>query len=215
MGLKGGSELNWMEMTLQEFQSKLASKSPTPGGGTASAVALGQSAALVAMVSNLTIGNEKWKDGWQASESALEIANNTMDEAAILATADSDAFDRVMDSFKMAKNTDEEKQNRRNEIRNSTLHAAEIPYRTANLSLSILEQMKDLSLHANANAISDVGVAALLASAACKGALFNVEINLNSLPEDYGVEMRENLDEINEKCRELSKVIMHNVKTRL
>ena len=191
MGLTGGSELNWMEMTLQEFQSKLASKSPTPGGGTASAVALGQSAALVAMVSNLTIGNEKWKDGWQASESALEIANNTMDEAAILATADSDAFDRVMDSFKMAKNTDEEKQNRRNEIRNSTLHAAEIPYRTANLSLSILEQMKDLSLHANANAISDVGVAALLASAACKGALFNVEINLNSLPEDYGVEMRE------------------------
>ena len=215
MGLKGGSELNWMEMTLQEFQSKLASKLPTPGGGTASAVALGQSAALVAIVSNLTIGNEKWNDGWQASESALEIANNTMDEAAILATADSDAFDRVMDSFKMAKNTDEEKQNRRNEIRNSTLHAAEIPYRTANLSLSILEQMKDLSLHANANAISDVGVAALLASAACKGALFNVEINLNSLPEDYGVEMRENLDKINEKCRELSKVIMHNVKTRL
>ena len=215
MGLKGGSELNWMEITLQEFQSKLASKSPTPGGGTASAVALGQSAALVAMVSNLTIGNEKWKDGWQASESALEIANNTMDEAAILATADSDAFDRVMDAFKLAKNTDEEKQNRRNEIRNSTLHAAEIPYRTANLSLSILEQMKDLSLHANANAISDVGVAALLASAACKGALFNVEINLNSLPEDYGVEMRENLDKINEKCRELSKVIMHNVKKRL
>ena len=215
MGLKGGSKLNWMEMTLQEFQSKLASKSPTPGGGTASAVALGQSAALVAMVSNLTIGNEKWKEGWQASESPLEVANNTMDEAAILATADSDAFDRVMDSFKMAKNTDEEKQNRRNEIRNSTLHAAEIPYRTANLSLSILEQMKDLSLHANANAISDVGVAALLASAACKGALFNVEINLNSLPEDYGVEMRENLDKINEKCRELSKVIMHNVKTRL
>ena len=215
MGLKGGSELNWMEITLQEFQSKLASKSPTPGGGTASAVALGQSAALVAMVSNLTIGNEKWKEGWQASESALEVANNTMDEAAILATADSDAFDRVMDAFKLAKNTDEEKQNRRSEIRNSTLHAAEIPYRTANLSLNILEQMKDLSLHANANAISDVGVAALLASAACKGALFNVEINLNSLPEDYGVEMRENLDKINEKCRELSKVIMHNVKKRL
>jgi len=72
-----------------------------------------------------------------------------------------------------------------------------------------------LSLHANANAISDVGVAALLASAACKGALFNVEINLNSLPEDYGVEMRDNIAAINEKCRELSKIIMSNVKTRL
>ena len=215
MGITGGSELNWMEMTLQEFQKTLASKSPTPGGGTASAVALGQSAALVAMVSNLTIGNEKWKDGWQASESALGIANMVMDDAGTLATEDSNAFDKVMDAFKLPKNSDEEKQFRRNEIRNSTLYAAEIPYKTANLSLSILEQMKDLSLHANANAISDVGVAALLASAACKGALFNVEINLNSLPEDYGVSMRENLGKINEKCRELSKVIMHNVKTRL
>lgn len=202
-------------MTLLEFQKALASKSPTPGGGTASAVALGQSAALVAMVSNLTIGNEKWKEGWQVSESALKIAKITMEEAATLATEDSDAFDKVMGAFKLPKNSDEEKQHRRNEIRNSTLHAAEIPFKTANLSLTILEQMKDLSLHANANAISDVGVAALLASAACKGALFNVEINLNSLPDDYGVEMRDNLVKINEKCRELSKVIMHNVKTRL
>ena len=126
MGLTGGSQLNWMEMTLEEFQKTLASKSPTPGGGTASAVALGQSAALVAMVSNLTIGNEKWKDGWQASESALEIANKVMDDAATLATEDSNAFDKVMDAFKLPKDSDEEKQFRRNEIRNSTLYAAEI-----------------------------------------------------------------------------------------
>ena len=75
--------------------------------------------------------------------------------------------------------------------------------------------MVPLSLLGNGNAISDVGVAALLASAGCKGALFNVEINLNSLPEDYGLEMREGMELINNECRTTSKEIMHNVKDRL
>mgnify|MGYP003984979963 FL=1 len=51
-------------MSLRDFQSALASSSPTPGGGTASAIALGQAAALTCMVADLTIGKEKWKDGW-------------------------------------------------------------------------------------------------------------------------------------------------------
>ena len=54
-----------------------------------------------------------------------------------------------------------------------------------------------------------------MATAGCKGALFNVEINLNSLPADLGSHMRNNIEEINEQCRELSKAIMHNVKSRL
>ena len=61
---KGGGSMNWADMTLREFQSALASSSPTPGGGTASAVALGQAASLSIMVCDLTLGNEKWKDGW-------------------------------------------------------------------------------------------------------------------------------------------------------
>ena len=202
-------------MTVEEFQEALSSKNPTPGGGTASAIALGQSASLVAMVANLTIGNEKWSDGWKASEAALVLANSVMRESAILATKDSDSFDEVMAAFKLPKNTDEEKNIRRETIRNSTLLAAEIPYKTALLALDLLEVMKPLSMHGNANAISDVGVAALLATAGCKGALFNVEINLNSLPSEYGTEIREDYVRIIDECRAISKEIMHNVKSRL
>ena len=54
------------EMTLREYQTALASSSPTPGGGTAAAVALGHSAALACMVCDLTIGKEKWETGWEA-----------------------------------------------------------------------------------------------------------------------------------------------------
>tara|TARA_B100000925_G_scaffold177380_1_gene133772 strand:+ start:4374 stop:5003 length:630 start_codon:yes stop_codon:yes gene_type:complete len=207
--------LDWNELTINQFQEALSSKNPTPGGGTASALALGQSASLVAMVANLTIGNEKWSEGWEISDEALKLANQVKKESARLAKEDSDSFNKVMAAFKLPKKTDDEKEIRREKIRNCTLIAAKIPYETAVLGLDLLKIMVPLSLLGNGNAISDVGVAALLASAGCKGALFNVEINLNSLPEDYGIEMREGMKLINNECRTTSKEIMHNVKDRL
>ena len=207
--------MNWSSLTLDEFQLSLASKSATPGGGTASAVALGQSAALVAMVSRLTIGNEKWQDGWNHSQSALETASEVMESSNRLAIEDSQAFDEVMSAFKLPKTTEVETGLRKESIRKATLLAAEVPYNTASLAIKLLEIMEPLSKSCNANAVSDVGVACLLATAGCKGALFNVEINLNSLPADLGSDMRNNIEEINEQCRELSKAIMHNVKSRL
>ena len=207
--------MNWNSLRLDEFQSSLASKSATPGGGTASAVALGQSAALVAMVSRLTIGNEKWQDGWNHSQSALETASEVMESSNRLAIEDSQAFDEVMSAFKLPKTTEVETGLRKESIRKATLLAAEVPYNTASLAIKLLERMEPLSKSCNANAVSDVGVACLLATAGCKGALFNVEINLNSLPADLGSDMRNNIEQINEQCRELSKAIMHNVKSRL
>ena len=207
--------MNWNSLTLDEFQSSLASKSATPGGGTASAVALGQSAALVAMVSRLTMGNEKWQDGWNHSQSALDTASEVMESSNRLAIEDSQAFDEVMNAFKLPKSTEVETGLRKESIRKATLLAAEVPYNTASLAIKLLERMEPLSRSCNANAVSDVGVACLLATAGCKGALFNVEINLNSLPVDLGSDMRNNIEQINERCREMSKAIMHNVKSRL
>ena len=207
--------MNWNSLTLDEFQSSLASKSATPGGGTASAVALGQSAALVAMVSRLTMGNEKWQDGWNHSQSALDTASEVIESSKRLAIEDSQAFDEVMNAFKLPKSTEVETALRKESIRKATLLAAQVPYNTASLAIELLERMEPLSKSCNANAVSDVGVACLLATAGCKGALFNVEINLNSLPVDLGSDMRNNIEQINERCRELSKAIMHNVKSRL
>ena len=207
--------MDWTNMTIREFQQALSSKNPTPGGGTASAIALGHSASLVTMVANLTIGNDKWSNGWEISDSALILAGEILEDSARLAREDSDSFDDVMAAFKLPKKTEDEITIRRAKIRENTLTAAEIPYNTALLAIDLLKIMVPLSLHGNANAISDIGVAALLATAACKGALFNVEINLNSLPEDYGVEMRENMPKVASSCREIAREIMHNVKERL
>ena len=202
-------------MTLRDFQSALASSSPTPGGGTAAAVALGQAASLTVMVCDLTLGNEKWADGWAVAEVAQTVAIPLLNRAGELAQADSDAFDGVMDSFKLPKSTDAEKTERRDAIRKATLVAAEIPYETARAALALMKHLPELAKRGNGNAVSDVGVAGLLASAAAKGAVFNVEINLGSLPEEMGGELRSDLLTLKNDVKVISREIMQAVRDRL
>ncbi len=207
--------MNWMDMTLGEFQDALASSDPTPGGGTAAAVALGQATALTRMVAQLTLGKEKWQEGWIAAEKAEEIAQRTYRRAGELAQLDSDAFDEVMAAFRMPKTNDDEIGIRRNCIHQATLKASEIPYETVVLGMELLSCQEALALQGNGNAVSDVGVAALLTSAAVKGALFNVEINLQSLPDEMGMDMRKEAPAIRALCSELSRKIMQAVHERM
>ena len=207
--------MTWAEKTLREFQDALASSDPTPGGGSAAGVALGQAAALAVMVSDLTLSKDSLQDGWTISEKVKLVAIPLLDEGLELATQDSDAFDAVVASFRLPKATDDEKASRRDSIRSATLGAAEVPFRTASKALALLELLPELAEKGNPNAASDVGVAGLLASAALKGAVFNVEINLESLPESYGEEMRESLPNIVEKGRIYSRQCMDAVRLRL
>ena len=207
--------MNWADLTLREFQSALASSSPTPGGGTASAVALGQAASLAIMVCDLTMGNEKWKGGWNIAEQIQTMAIPMMGRSNELATEDSQAFDRVMEGFGLPKTTDEEKSERRGAIRNATLEAAIVPFETASLAMELLTSLPELAAMGNANAVTDVGVAGLLASAAAKGAVFNVEINLDSLPEEMGKSIRKELPKLKEQTRIASRAVMDAVRDRM
>ena len=207
--------MSWADKTLREFQDALASSEPTPGGGSAAGVALGQAAALSVMVSDLTLAKESFMDGWDISERVKIVAIPMLEQGLDLATEDSKAFDAVVESFKLPKDTEEMKIKRRESIRAATLGAAEVPYRTATSALQLLKLLPELAEKGNPNAASDVGVASLLASAALKGAIFNVEINLQSLPETYGAEMREALPSLVEDGRIYSRQAMDAVRIRL
>ena len=207
--------MSWAKKTLKEFQDALASDAPTPGGGSAVGGALGQAAALSIMVCDLTLTSEKYKDGWSISESVKEIATPLLILGLDLSLRDSEAFDEVVDSFRLPKDTEEEKLDRRLAIRNATLGAAEVPYQTALSALDLLKLLPGLAEKGNSNAVSDIGVAGLLASTALKGAVFNVQINLQSLPDDYGVEMRKNLPSLIEEGRLYSRKCMDVVRMQL
>ena len=207
--------MNWMEMTLVDFQSALASKKATPGGGTAAAVALGQAAGLTEMVCSLTLGSEKWSDGWQAAEIARLVAAEVLLDAGRLANEDSAAFDSVVAAFRMPKENEDEKLLRRDAIRQGTLHAAKVPLETAKKGMELLHTLEQLAAKGNGNAASDVGVASLLASAAVKGALFNVEINIASLPPEMASGVIEESRGMREACSQVARGIMHAVHDRI
>ena len=204
--------MSWADITLREFQNALASSNPTPGGGSAAGVALGQAAALAKMVADLTLGNDKYANGWSIAESVNVVATPLLDAGLNLAQLDSEAFDAVVAGFKMPKTNDEEKSIRREEIRNSMLGAAKVPYDTACYALDLMKLLPDLATYGNENAVSDVGVSGLLASAALKGAIFNIEINLNSLPESYGVGMRNHLPTLSNEGKIYSRQCMEAVR---
>ena len=168
------------------------------------------------MVSELTLAKESLSDGWAISKQVKSVAEPFLITGLELATSDSVAFDAVVASFRLPRETDEDKEKRRDEIRLATLGAAtEVPYQTATSALQLLRLLPELGAKGNPNAASDVGVSALLASAALKGAIFNVEINLQSLPSEMGMEMRENLASLIEEGRVYSRMSMDAVRERL
>ena len=207
--------MNWMDLTLDEFQTHLASNSATPGGGTAAAIALGQAAALAEMVAGLTLGKEKWQSGWSAADTARAVCGRIMVRSGELANEDSEAFDSVVAGFKMPKSNEEEKEARRQSIRLATLRAAEVPLETSQHGMDLLNVLADLATHGNANAASDVGVASLLASAAVKGALFNVDINVASLPTEMAKPVIEQSSGMREECSRISRLVRHAVHDRI
>ena len=160
--------MDWTKLSVKEFQNALKSSEPTPGGGTAAAIALGQTGALAVMVADLTLSSSKYEEGHEISNKVKELCEDLILESDRLAEADSDAFDAVVESFKLPKNTEEEKNSRKLKIRESTLEAAIVPFRTAELGLKLLELLPLLAKHGNPNAGSDVGVSSLLAQRSCK-----------------------------------------------
>jgi len=197
--------------TQKGFIDALASKEPTPGGGAAAAIALGQSAALATMVANLTIGREKWAAGWAAAGQAKAVAEPILERSLELATDDIAAFDEVMAAWRSPK----EELGRSDRIKAATLRAAEVPLETAEMALQILEILPPLADSGNANAVTDAGTAALLAHASAFSACLNVRVNAADLDEEKGAAMTARTEEIETTAGTLTETTLGIVHGRL
>ena len=163
-------------MELKQFLENVAANTPTPGGGSVSALSGALSASLVAMVAGLSSkkGKAKQKGMEEIRKKALTIQKRlfqAMDE-------DSKSFDAVIKAFRLPRNSEKERLHRVREIQKAYQNATLTPQRVCQQSLQLLEYSKTLILKGNPNAISDAGVAAFLADAALAGGLLNIGINL-------------------------------------
>jgi formiminotetrahydrofolate cyclodeaminase len=176
-------------MEIKRFLEKLSSPTPTPGGGSASALAGAISASLVSMVAGLSSkkGKAREKGMEEIRKKALFIQKRllqAMDE-------DSKSFDAVIKAFRLPRDSEEERLQRVGEIRKAYRNATLTPQLVCEQSLQLLEYSKTLILKGNPNAISDAGVAAFLADAALAGGLLNIGINLVAVTEkNFAKEMK-------------------------
>ncbi|MBA4250320.1 MAG: methenyltetrahydrofolate cyclohydrolase [Chlorobiaceae bacterium] len=170
-----------LSKSVQNYLDELSSNSPTPGGGNVAAFCGVLSSSLGMMVCNLTIGKKKYADVENEMTEIENKFNNLKTTFLKLAKKDNDAFDKVMDAFKLPKESEEQKSLRGKAIENATILAANIPAEVIATCKEVLPLIETVAKKGNQNSLSDSGVALSLIGAANDGAFMNVLINCSSL----------------------------------
>lgn len=200
------------EQTLSGFLDELSSSSPAPGGGSVSALAGAIGASLLEMVCGLTIGKEKFKEHEEELIGIKSKAEELKEHCFALIEKDAGAFNKLMESYRMPKATDEEKAKRSEAIAKANLEATEVPLETAQRCLEVLRHIFSVVAKVNPNAISDIGVGSLLAQSGIEGAALNVMINLPSIKDQaFKEESEKKIEEIKGEGRKLREEIMKKV----
>jgi len=168
----------YAQWSIQSYADKLASGDPAPGGGSAAALVGALGAALVTMVTNLTLGKEKYAAVQQQITELKAEAEDLRGELADLVTLDACAYEAVAEAMKMPRDTDRDKKERTKVLQAALKGAAEVPLQVAEAAAEVARLSLPAAEKGNPNAVSDAGVAVLLADAAAQSAALNVRINL-------------------------------------
>ena len=167
--------------TVSGFVASVASSAPVPGGGSVVAHVGSLAAALAEMVAGLTIGRKKYVAVDAEMKELAASAVSLGARLSALVKEDADSYALVSSAYKLPKDTPEQAAARDAAIQAALTKAAEVPLETARASVAVAKLAATCAQKGNSNAVSDAGVAALLAEASCKGAAYNVRINVSSM----------------------------------
>ncbi|MGQ9618304.1 MAG: cyclodeaminase/cyclohydrolase family protein [Candidatus Aminicenantia bacterium] len=187
------------EMEIEEFLNVLSSESPTPGGGTVSALCGVLSSSLLQMVCSITLK----KSDSEELKNLKEKAGAWKNALSELMDLDSKAFDEVISAFSLPKGSEEEKEIRAKKIQAAFKNASEVPLKTAKTCNEILSELNKIKEKINPNVMSDWKVSNILAFAGTLGGISNVEINLSSIKdEDFKNTMNKELEKLKNSLKE-------------
>jgi glutamate formiminotransferase/formiminotetrahydrofolate cyclodeaminase len=197
------------------FIEELAAPTPTPGGGSAAAYAGAMGAALVAMVASLTIGKKKYAEVEAEMQAIRVVAENLRKELTQAVDDDASSFEVLMATFKLPKDTEEQKVVLSAAIVKATLNAAHVPLHVAEDAVKVMELALKCARHGNVNAISDAMSGFAMSRAALTAAGYNVRININSLEDkSAGEKMLAELAELEFEADKLELEIQGVMKER-
>jgi glutamate formiminotransferase/formiminotetrahydrofolate cyclodeaminase len=170
-----------IDYTVKGFADETASESMAPGGGSISAYVGALGVSLGTMVANLSAHKPGWDEKWEFYSKWAEKGQYYKKELLFLVDEDTNAFNKIIDGFRMPKSTPEEVKIRKEAIENATKYATEIPFKVMETTYSSMEVMMAMAKEGIQNSLSDAGVGALCARTAVIGAYFNVRINAKDI----------------------------------
>jgi len=170
-----------IDFTVKGFADETASESMAPGGGSISAYVGALGVSLATMVANLSAHKSGWDEKWEYFSDWAVKGQKYKEELLFLVDEDTNAFNKIIDGFRMPKSTSEEKEARKKAIEDATKYATEIPFKVMETSYNSMEVMLEMAKKGIQNSLSDAGVGALCARTAVFGAYFNVRINAKDI----------------------------------
>lgn len=177
-------EKSLLRLSLNEFADELSMDSPAPGGGSVAALCGSLSAALSAMVANLTVGKKGYEQSFDLMKTVALRGQKLKDELLQAVDLDTRAFNRVMEAYRLPKATEEQAKEREAAIEEASKEATLVPLSVLEKSLELVELAVLAASQGNRNSVSDAGVAGLTARSCGLGAYYNVRINLPGLKDE-------------------------------
>jgi formiminotetrahydrofolate cyclodeaminase len=167
----------YVDGSIRAFLDKLAGSSPEPGGGSVAALVGALGAGLVSMVASLTVGKEKYAGVQDQIQALLAESESVRESLQQLLQLDTEVYGAVSVAMKLPRDTEEQKTARDAQMQVALKAAAGVPLDIAEQALLVARLSLTAGEIGNVNAVSDAGVAVLLADAAAQSAALNVKIN--------------------------------------
>ena len=213
--LINAEKTSFSDMNLKSFINNISRETPTPGGGSVSALSAALGAALTSMVANLTYSKKGYESNRNMHIKRSEICQELLNEAMIMIDEDSRSYDEVINAFRLPKKNSEEIKIRQESIYTATKNAAKSPLNILKLANKIIEQTYKITINGNINSISDSGVANDMILASANGAIYNILINIKDLKETDQIKFKNEIDYYYKQVKDFNLKIKNYINSNL
>jgi glutamate formiminotransferase/formiminotetrahydrofolate cyclodeaminase len=205
-----------IDLSVKGFAEETAGESMAPGGGSISAYVGALGVSLGTMVANLSAHKAGWDDKWEFYSDWAEKGQAYKNKLLFLVDEDTNAFNKIIDGFRMPKSNNEEIEARKEAIENATKYATEIPFQVMETAYNSMEVMQAMIAEGMQTSLSDAGVGILCARTAVIGAYFNVRINAKDIKDSvYAEEILKKAKTVYNKTIQIENEVMEFIDSKM
>lgn len=204
-----------IEYRINDFLNAVDEATPTPGGGSVSALGIAQGLSLLGMVGKLTVSKKKFKNFSQEVQedylNNLEKLTALKTKVLVLVDEDTAAFNAILTAYRLPKDSLENEELRKNEIYKATQIATNVPFQCFQIGQEALQIGKIIFPYGLKSTLSDFGVGILMIFSGLRGAALNVQTNISGLTEKEKVYYLGELEKMLKECQEIKDDLLEKV----